>query len=65
MNCPNCDVPMIPGQVMKCATGDARQFICRKCCGKFWQQTTVAPSRENFGSRPLRDIHQKLVAELV
>ena len=65
MNCPNCDVPMIAGAVMQCATGDARQFICRKCSGKFWQQTSLAPHRENFGSRPLREIQQRLAAVAV
>jgi uncharacterized protein with PIN domain len=50
MNCPLCNVPMIRGDKLECATGNARKFICPKCRAWHWQQEAIHDP--NF--RPLR-----------
>lgn len=61
MKCPDCDTRMIPGQIMACRTGDARQYTCQSCGAKHWQQTSL-PDCDSFRDRPLREINQRLAA---
>ena len=40
MNCPKCQIPMTKIGVVECKTGNAIQYGCNRCRGKFYKQST-------------------------
>ena len=59
MNCPACQVPMIPGLKLECKTGNAQQFVCRQCGAKHWKQLS---DTVGMTFRPLREINRHVAA---